>query len=107
MEFQLPTGSIGFILVNYAIPVIAFAYALKLMLEKMRIFGYYSMANWVIAFLISISTVYFVQGLSLYITSASILAICMFKIYGGKKFFIGLIAAAVYFLLIAPFLAGL
>jgi len=108
MDFQLPK-SLGAsdILINYLIPIILLSFAIKSMLDKMRIFGYHSIANWGISISIAALTIYFIPGFSLYITGISILGICLFKIEGGKKYLIGIAATALYFIFILPFLSGL
>jgi hypothetical protein len=108
MDLGLP-HSIGIsqILINYLIPIVLFSFAIKEMLEKIRIFGYHSVVNWGISISIAILTVYFLPGFSLYFTGVSILAICLFKIEGGKKFLIGIAATAIYFIFIMPYLSSL
>lgn len=108
MDFLLPK-SLGAsdILINYLIPIILLSFAIKSMLDKMRIFSYHSIANWGISISIAALTIYFLTGLSLYITGISILGICLFKIEGGKKYLIGIVATAIYFVFILPFLSGL
>jgi len=107
MDFQFSKSLLSSqILINYLIPVVLLSFAIKGMLDKLRIFSY-SNANWGIAITMAILTIYFLQGLSLYITGISILAICLFKINGGKKYLIGIVATIIYFVFILPFLSGL
>jgi hypothetical protein len=105
MNFELPHIGISELLISYLIPIILFCIALKCILDKLGIFRF-SNVNWWISALMSISTIYFLRGISLYITGISILAICLFKIEGGKKYLIGIAALFLYFAFILPFLKG-
>ena len=103
MNFQLPQIGLLELLTVFIIPIILFSFAIKSILEKIRIFNS-GTVNWGIALMISLSTIYFLRNLSFYITGISILAICLFKINGGKKYLIGITATIIYFLFVLPFL---
>jgi len=91
------------ILITYVIPILLFSFALKLLLEKIRIFRS-STVNWGIAFVIAFSSLYFIRGIYSIIMAVSIFAICVFKMGGLKGFLIGIVATFLYFIFALPFL---
>ncbi len=106
MDIRFPNIGFGEILVTYIIPILLFSFALKIMLEKIRIFSS-NTVNWGISLIIAALTIYFIPGLFSILTGVSILAICLFKIEGGKKYLIGIAAIVVYFFFVSQFLSSL
>lgn len=91
------------VLHSLIIPFFLFSYALKLLLENMRIF-YSSTTNWVIAFVISFALLLFISSAGPIFTGMAIFMICLFKIHGVKGVLTGIGLCIAYIFFIHPLL---
>ena len=88
------------------IPLILFSYALKCALDRIRIF-HSSTVNWIIGFIIAISTLFLISVLAVFIVPVSIFIICLTKFEIKKGIIFGIIGGIIYWIIIAPLLMNL
>lgn len=92
------------ILTNLILPLIFFWYAIKCLLDKLKIFGY-SNINWGIAFIIALSSLFFISSLSMILTPISIFMIGLFKLRGKTRILFIVGGIALYWFVL-PLLIG-
>lgn len=91
------------VLHSLIIPLFLFSYAIKLLLEEMRIFSS-STVNWIIGIVVSLALLFLIAHLGPLFASLGIFAICFFKIRGAKGILVGAGLGFVYFVWINPLL---
>jgi hypothetical protein len=95
------------VLVNFILPFILFSYALKCVLEKLKIFRSPTV-YWGIALIIAFITLVFIPGIGHFAAAFSIFATCILKLgMGLKGVLVGIIVAVIYFTLAIPFLISI
>lgn len=103
--FGIPTTILEWPLVlpSLIIPLLLFTYAMKLLLEEIRIF-YSETINWAIAFVISFASLLFISYAGPIFAGMAIFMICFFKLHGTKGILTGVIVGGLYAFFIHPLL---